>query len=100
MNPPHRATLDRRSLAQRVSREGLHVDERIREGHFQRALSLIAGLSSILSGLEVTCEHYRGSYSNRIMYTPVMLSVALLGAGVWRFRSRWGPARCSAPCRR
>ncbi len=32
--------------------------------------------------------HYRGSYSRRVMYTPVILSAALLGAGVWAFRSR------------
>jgi hypothetical protein len=43
---------------------------------------LIAGFSSILSGLEVTYEHYRGSYSQRVMYTPVILSPALLAASV------------------
>lgn len=61
---------------------------RVREGRFQRWLSLVAGLSSVLSGLEVTYEHYRGSYSRRIMYTPVILSAALLAAGVAGFRSR------------
>lgn len=60
---------------------------RIREGRFQRWLALIAGLSSLLSGLEVTYEHYRGSYSRRIMYTPVILSFTLLGAGIAAFRS-------------
>lgn len=64
------------------------ADEHIREGRFQRSLALIAGLSSILSGLEVTYEHYRGSYSRRIMYTPVILSVTLTGAGVWAFKSK------------
>ena len=61
---------------------------RVREGRFQRWLALIAGLSSLLSGLEVTYEHYRGSYSRRIMYTPVVLSAALLAAGIGAFRSR------------
>jgi hypothetical protein len=64
------------------------ADEHVREGRFQRSLSLIAGLSSILSGLEVTYEHYRGSYSRRIMYTPVVLSAALLAAGIAAFRSK------------
>ena len=64
------------------------ADLDIREGRFQRWLALIAGLSSVLSGLEVTYEHYRGSYGQRIMYTPVILSGALLGAGVWAFRSK------------
>ncbi len=61
---------------------------RVREGRFQRWLALVAGLSSVLSGLEVTYEHYRGSYSRRIMYTPVILSAALLAAGIAGFRSR------------
>ena len=58
------------------------VDRFVREGRFQRALSLVAGLSSILAGVEVTWEHYKGSYSHRVMYTPVLLSGALAGAGV------------------
>ncbi len=64
------------------------ADEHIREGRFQRSLALVAGVSSVLSGLEVSYEHYRGSYSRRIMYTPVILSGALLGAGLWAFKSK------------
>lgn len=54
-----------------------------REARLQRCLSLIAGLAGALSGGEVAYEHYRGSYSRRIMWTPVILSQALLAAGVW-----------------
>ncbi len=60
----------------------------IREGRFQRSLALIAGASSLVSGLEVAYEHYRGSYGQRIMYSPVILSPALCVAGVWAFKSR------------
>lgn len=60
---------------------------RVREGRFQSWLALAAGLSSALSGLEVGYMHYRGSFSRRVMYTPLILSAALLGAGVWAFRS-------------
>src|SRR5579863_8075300 len=63
------------------------IDLHVREGRFQRWLALAAGLSSALSGLEVGYEHYRGSYSRRVMYTPVILSTALFGAGLWAFRS-------------
>ena len=76
------------ALVSRLSRTGIEVDEHVREGRFQRSLALIAGLSSVLSGLEVTYEHYRGSYSRRIMYTPVLLSGALLAAGVAAFQSK------------
>src|SRR3954454_24511795 len=57
----------------------------IREGRFQRWLALIAGLASALSGLEVAYEHHRGSYSRRVMYTPVILSAALVFSGLAGF---------------
>lgn len=60
----------------------------IREGRFQRWLALIAGLSSTLSGVEVAYEHYRGSYSRRVMYTPVILSGALAAGGIAGFFNR------------
>ncbi len=54
----------------------------IREGRFQRSLSLLTAGTSIVSGLEVAYEHYRGSYSRRVMYTPVILSFLLALAGI------------------
>jgi hypothetical protein len=61
---------------------------RIREGRFQRSLSLLTAGTSIVSGLEVAYEHYRGSYSRRVMYTPVILSILLGAAGIAGFFSR------------
>ncbi len=60
----------------------------IREGRFQRSLSLLTAVTSIVSGLEVAYEHYRGSYSRRVMYTPVILSVLLALTGFAGFFSR------------
>jgi hypothetical protein len=56
--------------------------EHLREGCFQRSLCFIVSLTSVASGLEVGYEHYKGSYSNPVMYTPVALSGALAGAGL------------------
>ena len=72
----------RASLPREVTDEGKLLLQHIREGRFQRSLALIAGFSSILSGLEVAYEHYRGSYSQRVMYTPVILSPTLFAAAV------------------
>jgi hypothetical protein len=52
------------------------------KGCFQRSLCLIVATTSVASGLEVSYEHYKGSYSNPVMYTPVILSGALAGAGL------------------
>jgi hypothetical protein len=64
------------------------VRNHIREGRFQRSLSLLTAVTSIVSGLEVAYEHYRGSYSRRVMYTPVILSVLLAAAAFAGFFSR------------
>lgn len=62
--------------------------EHLREGCFQRSLCLIVATTSVASGLEVGYEHYKGSYSNPVMYTPVALSGALCGAGLLGVFSR------------
>jgi hypothetical protein len=64
------------------------VANHIREGRFQRSLALLTAATSVISGLEVAYEHYRGSYSRRVMYTPVILSALLAIAGVAAFFSR------------
>ena len=46
------------------------LEDRIREGRFQRSLALLTAASSVLSGLEVAYEHYRGSYSRRVSTRP------------------------------
>lgn len=66
--------------------------EHIREGRFQRSLSLMVAATSAVSGLEVGYEHYRGGYSNRVMWSPVVLSGLLTAGSVAAFFSR-GAAR-------
>ncbi|MEO8957274.1 MAG: hypothetical protein ABI396_05955 [Ktedonobacteraceae bacterium] len=76
-------------LPRKLTHEGFVLDQHIREGRFQRSLALITAFSSLLSGLEVTYEHYVGSYSQRIMYTPVLISPLLFIVGIWSVFSRW-----------
>lgn len=70
------------SLQPRWERELVVLDRDVAEGEFQRSLALIAGVSGLLTGLEVGLEHRQGSYGSRIMYTPVALSAAVFAAGV------------------
>jgi hypothetical protein len=62
--------------------DALVLDRHVEEGRFQRSLSAVAGFSGLLGGLEVTLQHYRGSYNQRVMYTPVVLGLLLFAAGV------------------
>jgi len=71
-----------------VSRAAAAIDEHIKDGRFQRSLALVTAASSFISGLEVTYEHYKGSYSNPVMYTPILLSAALTGTATAGFFSR------------
>ncbi len=71
-----------------VLKSGLLFPQHVREGRAQRSLALIAGVSSLLGGAEVAYEHYRGSYGQRIMYTPVALSALACGASVWAVGNR------------
>lgn len=70
-----------------LKRRAADAAHAVREGRFQRWLSLVAGVASAVSGLEVAYEHYRGGYSRRVMYTPVALSAALAVAGCAGFVS-------------
>jgi hypothetical protein len=78
-----------KTLPSSLGKEVVEVDVHIREGRFQRSLSLMAGASSVLAGLEVSYEHYRGSYGQKVMWTPVVLSGAMTGAGIWGFFNTW-----------
>jgi hypothetical protein len=60
----------------------------IQHGTFQRSMSLLVAGTSLVSGMEVAYDHYKGSYSNPVMYTPVILSGALTVAGIGGFFSR------------
>ncbi|HEY7210755.1 MAG TPA: hypothetical protein VH477_10830 [Bryobacteraceae bacterium] len=64
------------------------VVEHIRDGRFQRSLAFVTAVSSFVSGLEVAYEHYKGSYSNPVMYSPVLLSVAVTAASTSAIFSR------------
>ena len=83
-------------LLPKLARDETVIIQHIREGRFQRSLALITAFSSLLSGLEVTYEHYIGSYSQQIMYTPVFISLALVITGVGAAFNRW-MARVALP---
>ncbi|MGH9582159.1 MAG: hypothetical protein ACRD4O_04405 [Bryobacteraceae bacterium] len=80
--------LQRENGTSGLERGMAEIDLDIREGRFQRWLALIAGASSALSGIEVAYEHYKGSYSRRVMYTPVILSGVLAVGGLAGFFSK------------
>ena len=69
-------------LPSQVAKKIEAAEAHIRQGRFQRSLSALAGASSVLAGAEVAYEHYRGSYGQQVMYTPVVLGGAMTIAGI------------------
>ncbi len=76
------------TIQDELKQDAAAIIHRIREGRFQRSLALLTAATSVVSGLEVAYEHYRGSYSRRVMYTPVILSGVLAITGIAGFFSR------------
>jgi hypothetical protein len=61
------------------------LDRRIRDlrrGRAQRLLSAATAAGALPMGAEIYMNHYSGSFGNKWMWTPVVLSPVLAGAGV------------------
>jgi hypothetical protein len=75
----------------------------VRSGRMQRTLAAATALSAMPLGLEVYFEHFRGSFGDKWMWTPIALSPALSAAGVAGVRSEraaqtWLPAVSALYC--
>jgi hypothetical protein len=88
----------------RRGRRGLRrALENVRRGRLQRSLSAATAFSALPLGLEIYFEHFRGSFGDKWMWTPVVLSPALTVAGVAGVRSEraaktWLPALSALYC--
>src|SRR4051794_41394309 len=56
--------------------------ENLRRGRAQRTLAAATAFSALPLGLEIYFEHFRGSFGDKWMWTPVALSPLLTAAGV------------------
>src|SRR5579862_2738292 len=61
--------------------------ENVRSGRMQRTLSAATAFSALPLGLEIYFEHFRGSFGDKWMWTPVLLSPPLTLAGLAGVRS-------------
>lgn len=62
----------------------------VRRGRFERSLSALTAMGALVTGVEVYFEHYRASYGDPWMWSPVVLTPPLIAGGVGGFFSkRW-----------
>ncbi|HWF32393.1 MAG TPA: hypothetical protein VG188_07540 [Solirubrobacteraceae bacterium] len=60
----------------------------LRLGRVQRLLAGTTALSALPLGLEIYFEHYRGSFTDKWMWTPIALTPLLSAAGLAGMRSQ------------
>ncbi len=75
----------------------------VRQGRAQKTLAAATAASALPLGLEIYFEHFRGSFGDKWMWTPIVLSPALSVAGVAGVRSEraaktWLPAISALYC--
>jgi NAD(P)-dependent dehydrogenase (short-subunit alcohol dehydrogenase family) len=62
----------------------------VSHGRFERSLSGLTALSALVTGAEVYLEHYKASFGNKWMWSPIALTPPLIAAGVGGvFSKRW-----------
>jgi hypothetical protein len=56
--------------------------DNFRAGRMQRTLAAATAVSAPPLGLEIYLEHYKGSFGDKWMWTPIWLTPALTAAGI------------------
>ncbi|MGI8420649.1 MAG: hypothetical protein ACR2MU_00035 [Gaiellaceae bacterium] len=56
--------------------------ENARAGRLQKTMALATAASALPLGIEIWFEHYRGSFGDKWMWTPILLTPPLVAAGI------------------
>jgi hypothetical protein len=88
-----RSTRARRSLwvdmlPQEITQDISTLEQDIREGRFQRAMAVATAISAFCSGFESLYSHYKNNFTYRIEWTPILLTPAVIIAGIGSVWSR------------
>ncbi|HET9829996.1 MAG TPA: hypothetical protein VFQ11_16005 [Nocardioidaceae bacterium] len=64
---------------------GAEVLADVRHGEFGRTLSVLTGVGSVITALEIFFEHDKASFGNRLMWLPIAIGPIGAAAGVAGF---------------
>ena len=65
-----------------------HALRNVSHGRFERSLSGLTAVAAVVTTTEVYVEHYRASFGNKMMWSPVVVTPPLVVAGVGGVVSR------------
>jgi hypothetical protein len=60
----------------------------VQHGRFERSLSALTAVSALITTAEVYAEHYRASFGNKMMWSPILVTPPVVVAGVAGVYSR------------
>lgn len=60
----------------------------VEHGRFERALSGLTAAAAVVTGAEIYLEHYKASFGNKWMWSPIVLTPPLVVAGIGGVFSR------------
>lgn len=62
----------------------------VEHGRFERSLSGLTAVAALVTGAEVYLEHYKASFGNKVMWSPILVTPPLVIAGIGGvFSKRW-----------
>ncbi len=62
----------------------------VERGRFERSLSGLTAVAALVTGAEVYLEHYKASFGNKVMWSPILVTPPLVVAGIGGvFSKRW-----------
>jgi hypothetical protein len=65
-----------------------HVLRDVSHGRFERSLSGLTAFAAVVTTTEVYVEHYRASFGNKLMWSPIVVTPPLVVAGIGGVVSR------------
>ena len=66
------------------------IVKNIEHGRFERSLSGLTALAAVVTTAEIYIEHYRASFGNKFMWSPIVVTPPLVVAGIGGiFSKRW-----------
>jgi hypothetical protein len=62
----------------------------VEHGRFERSLAGLTAAAALVTGAEVYLEHYKASFGNKVMWSPILVTPPLVVAGIGGvFSKRW-----------
>jgi hypothetical protein len=73
-----------------------HLVRNVEHGRFERALCGLTAAAALVTSAEIYVEHYRASFGNKMMWSPIVVTPPLVVAGIGgvfseHWAKRWLP---------